>query len=61
MVKNLAEANSYVDKIKKGLIKNPFTNNDATDSLKIFAQAKDQEGFKAVVGCMVSGILSQKV
>jgi hypothetical protein len=46
MVKDLADAKRYVDRIKKGLIKNPFANRDCTDSLKIFAEKKDGEPMK---------------
>jgi len=60
MVKNLTEAKKYVNKIKKGLIKNPFTNKDCTNSLKIFAKAKDEENFKIVVNSICSAIKTQK-
>ncbi len=60
MVKNLAGAKRYVNRIKKGLIKDPLANRDCTDSLKIFAEAKDEERFKIVVDFMCSGILMKK-
>ncbi len=58
MVKNLAEAKKYVNKIKKGLIKNSFTNRDCADSLKIFAEAKDEERFK-IVGDFMAQFISK--
>ena len=60
MIKNIAGAKKYVNRIKKGLVKNPFARRDCTDSLKILAEAKDEERFKIVVGFMLSSILAQK-
>src|SRR3989344_8468099 len=60
MVKNITEAKRYVNKIKKALIKDPFANRDCTDSLKIFAEAKDEERFKIVVDFMCADILNKK-
>lgn len=60
MMKSFMGAKRYVNKIKKGLIKNPFANKDCTDSLKIFAGAKDKENFKIVVDFMCHGISTQK-
>lgn len=60
MIKNLAGAKRYVNKIRKGLIKNPFATKDTLDSLKIFARYKDKENFKIVIEFMCSGIKTQK-
>ncbi len=60
MVKDIAGAKKYINRIKKGLIKNPFANRDCMGSLKIFAEAKDEESFKIVVDFMCSGILAQE-
>ena len=51
MAKNLANVNRYVNKIKKGSIKNPFVK-DCTGYLKILAETKDEEKFKIVVDSM---------
>ena len=60
MVKNLKSAKEYVNKIKKGLIKNPFANKNGVDSLKIFAEAKDEDRFKIGVDSMIHTISTQK-
>ena len=60
MVKNLAEAKEYITKIKNGSIKDPFSSRDSTDSLKIFAESKDEGNFKIVVDFMCRGILNNK-
>lgn len=60
MVKDVAEAKSYLDNIKKGLIKNPFQNSDSTHSLKEFAKAKDEESFKSITEFMVRFISKTK-
>ena len=60
MIKNIAGAKKYVNKIKRELIKDPFANGDCTDALKIFAEAKDEENFKIVVDFMCAGILNKK-
>src|SRR3989344_6487654 len=60
MIKSLASAKKYVNKIKEGLIKNPFANNDSTYALKILAKAKNEMEFKIVVDSMCRGILTQK-
>jgi len=60
MVKDFAGAKRCVNKIKKGLIKNPFASKDCAHSLKILAEAKDEKRFKIVVDFMCSGIKTQK-
>ena len=52
MIKNLDGAKKYVNKINKGLIKNPFANRDCIDLLKILAKVKDEERFKIAVDFM---------
>jgi len=60
MMKSLADAKKYINKIKSGLIKHPFANQDGIDALKIFAKANDEDNFKAVVNFMRQGILTLK-
>jgi hypothetical protein len=60
MLKNFADAKKYVNKIDKGLIKDPFINGDVTDALKILAKVKDEDRFKIVVDLMCSSILNKK-
>jgi hypothetical protein len=51
-VKNLKSSKGYVNKIKKGLIKNPFDNKEGMNSLEVLAESKEKEGFKIVVDFM---------
>src|SRR3989344_8112295 len=60
MIESLAEAKKYVNKTNNGLVKNPFANKDSIDALKIFAEANDEDNFKAVVNFMRQDILTIK-
>ena len=60
MVKNLKSAKEYVNKINKGLIKNPFQNSDSVHSLKEFAKIKDEENFKVIIDFMTNFISKAK-
>ena len=60
MVKNLRSAKEYVNKIRKGLIKDPLVGRDWVDSLKLLAKAKDEKRFKIVVDSVCSSIKSKK-
>ena len=60
MINNLADAKRYVNKIKDGLIGNPFANKDTTHALKFFAEAKDEENFRIIVDLWCYGISTQK-
>jgi len=60
MIKNLAGAKKYVNKIKDGLIENPFASKDIAHSLKFLAQDKDEENFRLVVDLWCHGISTQK-
>ena len=57
---NIAEAKRYADRIKKGLIKNPFQNSDSVNSLKEFAKIKDEENFKVIIDFMTHFISNAK-
>lgn len=60
MVKNLAGAKRYVDRVKKGLVKDPFASKDCIDSLKVLAKSGDKDNFKIVVDFMSNFISKSK-
>ena len=60
MIKNLAGAKAYINNIKNGLIKHPFVNKDGLDSLKIFAEKRDEENFRIIVNFMKKFISTNK-
>lgn len=60
MIKNLADAKKYANKIKSGSITNPFVDRDGLFSLKYLALAKDEEDFRTIVELMVTAIKTQK-
>ena len=60
MIKNLAGAMRYVNKIRRKLIKNPFADKDGVYYLKYLAEEKDEEMFRIVVELMCFGVKTQE-
>lgn len=60
MIKNLKDAKTHADKIKKGLIKNPLQDADSIDSLKEFAKVNDEENFRVIVDFLSEFISKSK-